>query len=145
MKMVPTNSEQRSKSELATHALPDRRRFLQSTAALGVSCSWAGSIRADENRPANALGLVSYSCQRRADWNKQQTPPRDLLEPLAVLRHCQSLGAGGMQIALGGLDDRRADELRAAAESTGMYIEATVTLPKSTADLERFAHDLRLA
>ena len=47
------------------------------------------------------MGLVIYDCNLRRRWMRQQEASFDLFEPLTFLKHCKSLGAGGMQANLG--------------------------------------------
>ena len=91
------------------------------------------------------LGLVLYCCRFRRDYLKKQDSQVDLYEPTHFLKHCQSVGAGGMQSRLGVLDANAAGSLRKMAEDAGQYIEAIVSPPKEKKDVERFDAEMKTA
>jgi sugar phosphate isomerase/epimerase len=59
-------------------------------------------------------------------------------EPLAFLEHCRQLGAGGVQVSFAGRDGDYGRRVRRAAESVGMFVEASIRLPRDKNDGERF-------
>lgn len=124
----------------------DRRtalRYLGGLAAVAAT-GWPAAIAADERR-STGLGLVAYDCAFRRQWLRRQNPQFDLFEPLTFLKHCQQLGAGGMQISLGMLGDERVRELRDFADQHELYIDAIVAPPKDEGDLARFEAEIRTA
>ena len=66
-------------------------------------------------------------------------------EPARFLDHARSLGARGVQVGLGALDDTAADALRERAVAASMYLEGIVSLPRDQADLGRFEAEIRTA
>jgi sugar phosphate isomerase/epimerase len=66
-------------------------------------------------------------------------------EPRRFLEHCRLRGAGGIQVAIGARTATEAEDLRRAAESSGMFIEGQTRLPAAPADRERFEAELRSA
>lgn len=95
--------------------------------------------------PRKRLGLVTYCCRFRREWQRRVDATRDLFEPFAFLEHCRSLGGGGMQIGLGELADGAAEQLRRRAEEAGMFVEAIVSLPRDGDDVPRFDREMRTA
>jgi sugar phosphate isomerase/epimerase len=93
---------------------------------------------AEGMQPTTGLGLVSlcFSIARRQ--RLQADSNDDLFDPFTLLKHVRSLGAGGMQAALGVLSDERAAELRGQCEESGLFLEAMINLPKSDGELDRF-------
>ncbi|MHB8899951.1 MAG: sugar phosphate isomerase/epimerase family protein [Thermoguttaceae bacterium] len=91
------------------------------------------------------VGLVIYTLALRRKLLQERQPPQDLFEPLAYLDCCRSLGAGGIQLPLGALDDDASNRLRRQAEQHRMYIEGIVQLPRDNRDLERFEAEVRTA
>lgn len=91
------------------------------------------------------LGLVLYCCRHRRDWLRENEPGFDLFDPLNFLDHCRSMGAGGMQVALGVLPADEAAGLRRRADDAQRYIEAIVQPPRSPQDVERFAAEMQTA
>jgi 3-oxoisoapionate decarboxylase len=66
-------------------------------------------------------------------------------EPGRFLDHARSLGACGIQVGLGAIDDTAADALRERALAASMYLEGIVSLPRDQADLGRFEAEIRTA
>jgi sugar phosphate isomerase/epimerase len=91
------------------------------------------------------LGLVVYNCGIRRKWMQQQDATFELFEPLTFLRHCQSLGAGGMQANLGVMPADAIRQLRDFAEQHELFIDAIISPPKSVADITRFEAEVRTA
>jgi sugar phosphate isomerase/epimerase len=103
------------------------------------------TVFAEEPAKQTGLGMVVYCANHRRDLLRQQQPGFDLFEPVHFLAHCQSLGAGGMQIPLGVLATEDAENLRRKAEAAGLYIEAAVQPPSSREDLARFDAQMQTA
>jgi sugar phosphate isomerase/epimerase len=69
--------------------------------------------------------------------------PERLGGPLDFLEHCRSLGAGGMQTAIGDWDEALQSALRRRLEETGMFLEGQIGLPQTDSETERFAARVR--
>lgn len=119
-------------------------RRLGGLAAAAPISAWKFGLAA-EDRPSTGLGLVSYDCAFRRRWLQRQNPEFDLFEPLAFLKHCQQLGAGGMQASLGVLGADAAGKLRDYASEHSLFIDAIVAAPKDNDDLGRFEAEIRTA
>lgn len=113
-------------------------------AALAIA-SDPQAVFAAEPASRTGLGLVIYNCNLRRRWMQQRNPQVDLFEPLTFLRHCNQLGAGGMQARLGVLAAEAVRELRDYVEEHSLFIDAIVTPPADSSDLERFAAEVRTA
>jgi sugar phosphate isomerase/epimerase len=68
-----------------------------------------------------------------------------LFEPFTFLDHCHRLGAGGIQIPLGVLEEVRARQLRIKAEGYAMFVEGIVAPPYQPGDRLRFEAEIRSA
>jgi sugar phosphate isomerase/epimerase len=124
-----------------------RRAALQhigTAAALPLAFSSLPAL-ADEAPAKSSMGLVIYDCGLRRKWMQKQNPDFDLYEPLTFLKHCRSLGAGGMQARLGILEPAAIRKLRDYAEAQQLYIEAIVSPPASDAELGRFEKEIKTA
>lgn len=100
---------------------------------------------AAESRRTCGLGLVIYDCAIRRKWLQQCDPKSDLFEPLTFLKHCRTVGAGGMQASLGVLEAARVKALRDFADEHKLFIDGIVNPPKDEADLSRFEAEIRTA
>ena len=58
---------------------------------------------------------------------------------------CQETGAGGIQVPVQWIEAASPGKVRRAAELAGMYVEASVSLPRDQGDLSRFQDALRAA
>lgn len=90
--------------------------------------------------PRGRLGIVIHSYGIRRSHR-----PSGFADPLVFLDYCRKLGAQGVQVSLGRGDDRFVEQVRKAAETSGMYLEGIVGLPRSDADVARFNDELRTA
>ncbi|HVL11649.1 MAG TPA: TIM barrel protein [Gemmata sp.] len=90
--------------------------------------------RSADAPPRSRMGVVihSYSLQKFAD-------------PLAFLDHARSIGAGGVQTAIGVRDDAFAAKLNDFTKKHGLFLEGSISLPKDKADVDRFATEVRSA
>jgi sugar phosphate isomerase/epimerase len=115
--------------------------------ALGaiVAAATGAIALGDDMPPRNRLGLVAFNCAIRRKWMQQRDPEFDLFEPLTFLKHCHSVGAGGMQVSLGVLDAARVKLLRDFAVEHSLFIDGIVNPPKDEADLVRFEAEIRTA
>ena len=115
-------------------------------AALGAVAAAMGAVGFATETPARSkLGLVAYNCAFRRKWMQQRDPKFDLFEPLTFLKHCHSVGAGGMQVSLGVLDAARVKSLKEFAAEHSLCIDGIVNPPKDDGDLARFEAEIRTA
>lgn len=125
----------------------NRRTALRTLAA----ATFPAAVPALATRPAPAsaprtgMGLVIYDCGIRRRWMRSRDPDFDLFEPLTFLRHCTSLGAGGMQASLGVMSPESIRPLRDFAESHELFIDAIIRPPRDPGDLARFEAEIRTA
>jgi sugar phosphate isomerase/epimerase len=115
-----------------------------SAVAAAVVPAWQ-TVAAKESRQRTGMGLVIYDCGIRRRWLQKQNKNFDLFEPLTFLKHCHSLGAGGMQASLGVLPSDRVAQLRAFADQHRLFIDAIVKPPKKKDDLSRFEAEIMTA
>ena len=100
---------------------------------------------ATEKPQRTGLGLVAYNCGIRRKWMQQRDSKLDLFDPLTFLKHCHSVGAGGMQTSLGVLDAASVKALRDSADEHKLFIDGIVNPPKDEVDLARFEAEIRTA
>jgi sugar phosphate isomerase/epimerase len=68
---------------------------------------------------------------------------RHFEDPFAFLEHARSLGAGGVQTSVGIRDEAFADRLKAKVEEHGLYLEGSIALPRTPADVDHFTAEVR--
>jgi 3-oxoisoapionate decarboxylase len=118
------------------------RRDLLAAGLLAIATPGAAPA---EMRARNPLGLVIHSFPVRSSGDRDRRPEDRLADPIRFLDHGRSLGARGVQVAIGVRDDAYADSLRARAEAASMDLEGIVSLPRDEGDLPRFEADIRTA
>ena len=125
----------------------NRRTVLRQLSALaGVAAvPSTGSSFANDSDQRTGMGLVIYDCNLRRKWMRQQNPDFDLFDPLTFLKHCHTIGAGGMQANLGVLTPSGIEELRQFADQHRLFIDAIVRPPKDEQDLGRFEAEIKTA
>ena len=123
----------------------DRRAMLRGAAALAATGALTDWAIANESKANCTLGLVAYDVVLRRKLLSERDPKVDLFEPLNLLKHSHSLGAGGLQASLGVLDADRVRALRDYAEQHELFLDGIVMPPKDDADVARFEADIRTA
>lgn len=122
----------------------NRRVVLKSLLSGLAVATLSRPVFSDEPR-RTGMGLVIYCCQFRRKQLQTENAEYDLFSPGNFLKHCHSLGAGGMQCGLGMLTPAEISSLRDYADSHQLYIEAIVKLPENDTDLDRFDREMRTA
>ena len=121
-----------------------RREALKGLAALAAYRTTACQA-ADNIHRQTSMGVVIYDLNLRRRWMKKQDPKSDLFEPLTFLKHCHSLGAGGIQANLGVMKSDAIDRLRRFAQTHDLFIDAIIRPPKDDKDLGRFEAEIKTA
>ena len=122
----------------------DRRTVLKGFLALTAS-GLSRSYAAVQSERITDMGIVIYDFNLRRRWMNKQNPAQDLFEPLTFLKHCHSLGAGGMQANLGAMQPTAITQLRDFAEQHDLFIDAIISPPKDKGDIDRFAAEIQTA
>ena len=126
------------------HELLSRRSamFGIGLAAGSIACSWNCTSAEERARRITGMGLVIYDCNIRRKWMRQKQPDFDLFEPLTFLRHCQSLGCGGMQANLGVLSAQKVNAIREFSGKHDLFIDAIIKPPVDKSDVSRFEAEI---
>jgi 3-oxoisoapionate decarboxylase len=121
-----------------------RREFIKKSgiAALAVSIPFTEFPEFLKGVP---MGVVVHSYGNRygSTLGSQKYP--GFQNALDFMRHCHSIGAGGIQIGVGSWAEDFAKKVREERERLGMYLEGSIGLPKNAGDLDRFEKEIRLA
>lgn len=121
-----------------------RRQILRmSSAAAALASAAAPRAQAQQRKTGMGIGNSSYSQRSSADRRSASKEP--LTEPLSFLEHCHQLGAGGIQASLRSTERGYVNQVRKLAEKYGMYVEASVRLPREQTDLDEFKRAVQAA
>ena len=101
-------------------------------------------ISAETSPPRTRMGIVTYAfgIHQKNRWSGRH---QGLSPAMALLEEARDLGASGIQLEVGSQDAPQAADLRRRAESYGLYIEASISPPKSVDDVSRFEENVRTA
>jgi sugar phosphate isomerase/epimerase len=115
-----------------------------STASAGLFLSRSHAAPSDATSRRTRMGIVTYAfgIHQKNEWAGRH---RGLSPALALLEETHRLGAAGIQVDLGPKDAPHAAELRRRAEQYGMYVEAGVSPPRNSDDVNQFEQNIRLA
>lgn len=117
-----------------------RREFLQLATAGAIHLSMKDT---GKTKPAPyKMGVVVHSYARR--WNSKVPSSRypGFQDAVDMLQHCHSIGAAGIQVMVRGWDKAFVDRFRNVNDKLGMYLEGSIWLPQSDADVEAFDRDV---
>ncbi|MEW4490880.1 sugar phosphate isomerase/epimerase family protein [Thalassoglobus sp. JC818] len=123
----------------------DSLKLLVPSAAAFVLSGQSFADPGPEELPRSKMGLVIYDCNHRRQWLREKNLQHDLFEPITFLKHCQALGAGGMQANLGVMATEEVRELRNFADQHQLFIDAIISVPKNDTDVDRFEAEIKTA
>ena len=120
----------------------NRRHFIRQVSAMGTFLVGANApLQAIQRHRKLGLSIASY---RRSDrFYSDQFPAWK--NALDVLDHCQSLGAGCLQIGVRGWTRDFAGKVREKRESLGIALEGQIGLPRSEDQLAAFEASVQRA
>ena len=117
-----------------------RREFLttSSVSAFALAVKNVPNIFKDTSK----MGIVVHSYSNR--WRSKVVPKKykGYSDALWLMEHCGEIGAGGVQINIGGWASDFAKEVRDKRESLGLYLEGSIRLPKNADELSKFEMDV---
>lgn len=121
--------------------MPLSRRSLLTGAAAALGASRATDARSDSDGALNAIRLgiaqASYAIRSRTDDK--------LRDPLGFLEFCRQRGAAGVQLPIPIRDAAYSAMLRAAVESSGMFLEGSLRTPRDKTEVDGFEAGVRTA
>lgn len=123
----------------------NRRQALATLAKTSAALALNPGAMARETEPRRTtLGVVTYAfgIHQKNHWNGRHP---GLSPALALLEEARELNSAGIQVDLGPENSPDAPELRRRSESYGMYVEASVSPPKSEDDVDRFEKSVLVA
>jgi sugar phosphate isomerase/epimerase len=107
-----------------------RSEFLTQAAGAVLGCLLQEGHSPAPSPPRMGIGQHSYGFRHFDD-------------PLSFLEHARSLGAGGIQTALGVRDEAYCDGFRSKLDAGKLYLEGSIALPRKEGEVDRFAQEVR--
>ena len=117
-----------------------KRRAFISASSLATTVAVLG--KPDATKAVRRMGLTIWSYNIR--WRKRgpQVPKPGWRNALDVLNHCKDLGAGCLQIGVGGWQKDFIKQVRDKRENLGIALEGQIGLPRKKEELGRFETEL---
>ena len=66
-------------------------------------------------------------------------------DALGLIRHCDEIGAGGVQVGVSGWTDDFSKKVREEREKRGLYLEGSISLPKEESAIDKFEKEVLAA
>jgi sugar phosphate isomerase/epimerase len=120
-----------------------RREWLAGCAGALTYLPILSKAQAAPDRQPMGVAIDSYALRRAA--KNASDPAERFDDPLVFLDYCHSLGAGGVQVGIGARDEAYIAKVRSQLESSGMYLEGSLRLPRDSSDVDRFTAEVRTA
>lgn len=128
-------------------AVKSRRSFLKSSttlaAAVGLMPSWGLPI--NNPLPRSDMGVAGSSYAFRWRFKEESKTFPGFENALQMLRHCESIGAGGIQVGTKNWSKDFSGKVRDYREQKELYVEGSIKLPQDDADVERFTVEVENA
>lgn len=91
------------------------------------------------------MGVVVHSYGMRYGSKIQSQKYPGFQDALDFMRHCHSIGAGGIQTGVSSWAEDFSKKVRDEREKLGMYLEGSIGMPKNSEDVARFEKEILLA
>lgn len=121
-----------------------RRDFLKKSLLASAAMTWPFSALPESLRGIS-MGVVVHSYGQRWGSKVESFRYPGFANALDLMRHCHSIGAGGIQTTVGGWAEDFAKKVRDEREKLGMYLEGSIGMPKDESDVVRFEKEVLLA
>ena len=125
----------------------DRRSYIRQLAAtatyLGMTQSLPALHHAANRGKRMGIVIHSYAFRGSTRYNSKQYPSFN--NALDFLEHVHIYGAGGIQTRVSGWTKEFARKFRQRSQALDMFLEGSITAPKSKEDLARFEEEIVIA
>ncbi|HSF53166.1 MAG TPA: TIM barrel protein [Algoriphagus sp.] len=124
--------------------LETRRDFLKKSGLAAAALAFPFSALPESLKDV-PMGVVvhSYGIRFGSKVESQKYPA--FKDAIDLMRHCKSIGAGGIQTTVGGWAEDFAKKVRDEREKLGMYLEGSIGMPKNSEDVSRFEKEVLMA
>lgn len=123
---------------------PGRRDFLQKAGlgafAMSLPFSSLSNVLAE-----TSMGVVVHSYASRWHSKAGSTQYPSFENAIDLINHCKEIGAGGVQVNVNGWATDFAKEVRSVREKSGLYLEGSIGLPRSTDQVANFEKEVMAA
>ena len=120
----------------------NRRKFLYQSATLGIGAMAFPASEASQLFKGVRMGVVVHSYASRWQSKVKSEKYPGFLNAMDLLKHCHEIGAGGIQVVVKDWTTDFANKLRDKRESFGLYLEGSIAVPITAADVPKFEQEV---
>ena len=122
-----------------------RRSFVQqsTTLAAGMALIPEMALPVVKQNKRSAMGVAAASYANRWGSGDASKKIPGFENALQMLVHCESIGAGGVQVGARNWSEDFTGKVREFREKKELYLEGSIQLPQNDADVERFELEAR--
>lgn len=88
------------------------------------------------------MGVVVHSYSSRWRSGTKSVAYPGFSDALELIRHCNDIGAGGVQVGVSGWTEDFSKKVRDEREKIGLYLEGSISLPKEQSAIEKFEKEV---
>ncbi|MBB6324904.1 sugar phosphate isomerase/epimerase [Algoriphagus iocasae] len=121
-----------------------RREFLQK-ASLGVLAMNFPLPNIPDYLSGVPMGIVVHSYGARWNSKVQSSAYPAFQNAIDLINHCKNIRAGGVQVGVNGWASDFAKQVRDVREKSGLYLEGSISLPKSADQVPKFEKEVLAA
>lgn len=118
-----------------------RRDFLQK-ASLGALAMSFPFLNIPETLAGIPMGVVVHSYGARWHSKAGSSTYPAFESAIDLIAHCEKIGAGGVQVGVNGWTSDFAKKVRDIREKSGLYLEGSISLPKSSDQVSNFEKEV---
>jgi len=119
------------------------KRMAATTALLGIAPQLPALNHMAKKGKRMGIVIHSYAFRGSRKQSSKVYPP--FTDAVELLEHVHTYGAGGVQTRTSGWTKPFAHRIRKTCEELGMFIEGSISVPKSESDLDRFESEVAIA
>jgi sugar phosphate isomerase/epimerase len=120
----------------------NRRDFIHKTSQAALALPF---LRGSNISAGRRMGIVVHSYAHRWESKVPSAQYPGFRNALDLLDHCSDIGAGGIQVVVRNWTRDFSKNVRDKREKSGLYLEGSIGLPKSSTDKARFEEDIKSA
>ena len=120
----------------------NRRNFIQHGARVALAAPF---IKLPDVLSGKGMGIVVHSYGHRWDSKAGSEKYPGFFNAIDLLDHCRELGGAGVQVVVRNWTPDFTRKVKSRLDKTGMYLEGSVALPKTSDDKSRFEEDVKCA
>lgn len=122
----------------------ERRKFIKS-ASLGAMALTFSLPPMPDYLKTVPMGVVVHSYGARWHSKEESQKYPGFADTIEMMGHCKQIGAGGVQVLVGGWAQDFAKKVRDRRENLDLYLEGSIGLPKSVDEISKFEAEVLAA